>query len=238
MDASKRWPVWPQAIEADLDPRDQALKDILDGLAVLYENPFIRDLRNTVLAYPDSRIGIALNKKQTACKKWLVEELHGAVGPEIGSVHILAGWYGLLGAMLLSDRRFAIEQLTVIDADPSCEPVALSLNASQAEQGRFRFRQGDIYDIDYCKPPVELGRPDLIINTSCEHLDRFDDWYSQLPAGQLVALQSNDYYAIPEHVNSVDNVDAFRDQAPMSALLYSGTLDVGKYRRFLLIGRV
>src|SRR6185437_454552 len=34
------------------------------------------------------------------------------------------------------------------------------------------------------------GRFDLVINTSCEHLEDFAGWYRQVPAGQLMVLQS------------------------------------------------
>lgn len=237
MDASKRWPVWPDAVGRELDPTVQSFKDILDGLAVLYENPFIRDIRDTVLAYPDSAIGIALNKKQTACKKWLVEELVRAAGPELGRVHILAGWYGLLGAMLLADPRLKVGHLTVLDIDPSCEDVALSLNATHARAGRFSFRHQDIYALDYSRPPEGLEVPDVLVNTACEHLADFDAWYARLPDGMTLVLQSNDYVAIPEHVNCVASADEFARQAPMRELLYSGELTLDKYTRFMLIGR-
>ncbi len=237
MDASKRWPVWPEAVGRDLDPTVQSFKDILDGLAVLYENPFIRDIRDTVLAYPDAAIGVALNKKQTACKKWLVEELARARGPDLGAVHVLAGWYGLLAAMLLADKRLSIERLTVVDIDPACEPVALSLNATHAASGRFAFRCHDLYDLDYGAPPDGLSVPDVIINTSCEHLAEFGAWYERLPERPTLVLQSNDYVAIPEHVNCVESLDAFARQAPMRELLFAGELALEKYRRFMLIGR-
>lgn len=237
MDASKRWPVWPKAVGRDIDPAVQPFKDILDGLAVLYEDPFIRDVRDTVLAYPESGIGVALNKKQTACKKWLKEELVRACGPELGRVHVLAGWYGLLGAMLLSDRRIGISKLTVVDINPACEEVAVSLNASHVPSGRFEFRNADIMALDYRSPPPGLEAPDLLINTSCEHLAHFGEWYGRLPQGQLVALQSNDYRAIPEHVNCSDDLAAFAAQAPMRERLYEGELRLDKYTRFMLIGR-
>lgn len=237
MDASKRWPVWPKAIDRPLDPTVQSLKDVLDGLAVLYEDPFIRDIRDTVLAYPESHVAIALNKKQTACKKWAVEELCRAGVGQLGTVHVLAGWYGLLGAMLLNEPRLRIAHLTVIDADGSCEPVALSLNATPASEGRFSFRCHDILALDYAALPQGLGRPDLIINTSCEHLDRFEAWFAGVPDGMLVLLQSNNYTAIPEHVNCVDSLAAFQEQAPLSDLLYAGELRLDKYTRFMLIGR-
>lgn len=237
MDVSKRWPVWPEAVGQELDPTVQSFKDILDGLAVLYENPFIRDIRDTVLAYPESALGVALNKKQTACKKWLVEELHGTCGSDLGTVHIQAGWYGLLGAMLLADMRLKIEQLTIIDVDPSCEAVARSLNSTHVKTGRFAFHCADIYDLDYSAPPDGLGVPDLLINTACEHLDHFDKWLSRLPAGQRVVLQSNNYRTIPEHVNCIDDLDAFRRQADLGEVLFAGELTLEKYTRFMLIGR-
>jgi len=237
MDASKRWPVWPEAVGRELEPQVQSFKDILDGLAVLYENPFILDIRNTILAYPDSSIGIALNKKQTACKKWLVEELCKACGPDLGQIHILAGWYGLLGAMLLADTRLEVSRLTVIDIDNACEEVALSLNATHAATGRFAFHCHDIYALDYCAPSSGLGVPDVLINTACEHLENFDEWYGRLPQGITLVLQSNDYLAIQEHVNCVENIDAFKKQAPMREVLYAGALTLDKYTRFMLIGR-
>ncbi len=237
MKASQRWPVWPEAFDAPLDPTVRSFKDILDGLAVLNDDPFIRDVRNTILRFPDSRLGVALNKKQTACKKWALEELRRACGPELGTVHVLAGWYGLLGAMLLNAPALRIAHLTVVDRDPSCEPVALALNATPARAGRFAFRCHDILTLDYAAPPEALERPDLVINTSCEHLDRFEAWYARLPDGMLLLLQSNDYRRIPEHVNCVDSLQAFRAQAPLGQTLFAGELELGKYTRFMLIGR-
>lgn len=237
IDASRRWPVWPEAAGRELDPAAQSCKDILDGLAVLYENPFIRDIRDTVLAYSGSAIGVALNKNQTACKKWLLEELARVRGPELGRVHILAGWYGLLGAMLLADPRLGIAHLTVMDIDPACEDVALSLNATHVRAGRFAFRRQDIHELDYSSPPEGLQAPDIVINTSCEHLAGFAHWYARLPEGVTLVLQSNDYVAIPEHVNCVESLADFERQAPMRERLYAGALKLDKYTRFMLIGR-
>lgn len=237
MEASKRWPVWPEAVDRPLDATERSFKDILDGLAVLYDDPFIRDVRDTVLRFPESQIGVALNKKQTACKKWAVEELARTCGPDLGTVHILAGWYGLLGAMLLNATALRIAHLAVIDVEPACEPVALSLNATAARAGRFAFHCRDVLSLDYATLPDGMQRPDLVINTSCEHLDRFAAWFTGLPDGMLVLLQSNDYDEIPEHVNCVDSLETFRAQAPLGELLFAGQLELGKYSRFMLIGR-
>ena len=236
MDASKRWPVWPEAVGDVVPPAVLPYKDILDGLAVLYEDPFIRDIRDTILRFPDSALGTALNKKQTACKKWALEELAKACGPKFTHVHILAGWYGLLGAMMLHRSEFSIEKLTVIDRDEACEPVALSLNATAAAAGRFAFMAHDLYSLDYGALPEGLEMPDLIVNTSSEHLADFDSWYAKLPNDVLLLLQSNDYRVIPEHVNCVSTLDEFEAQTPMSDRLYAGELSLPKYTRFMVIG--
>jgi hypothetical protein len=81
------------------------------------------------------------------------------------------------------------------------------------------------------------GRFDLIINTSCEHLEDFAGWYRLVPAGQLMVLQSNDYFACREHVNSVADLAAFCAQAPMREVLFAGQRAMRHYTRFMLIGR-
>ena len=49
--------------------------------------------------------------------------------------------------------------------------------------------------------------PDLVINTSCEHLPDVRGWLDRLPAGMPVVLQSNDYFAEPEHTNCVASLE-------------------------------
>ncbi len=237
--------------ECPIDPalrrQERFYKDILDGLALYYESSLIADIRNTALLFPRSDLGNALNKKQTACKMWLLDELHAAVGGKIGVVHILGGWYGVLAALLLNDPRFDVREAISIDIDPACEVIAGNLNATQVAAGRFRSLTGDLHAVDYSgghsvlrQPDGETRRlthPDLVINTSCEHLERFEDWYARLPAGMLQVLQSNDYFECDEHVNCVESLEAFRRQAPMREILFAGTLRLDRYTRFMLIGR-
>jgi len=58
-----------------------------------------------------------------------------------------------------------------------------------------------------------------------------------VPAGQLIVLQSNDYYACREHVNCVPDLGAFQAQAPMTLVLFAGARPLRRYVRFMLIGR-
>jgi len=209
--------------------------DILKGLAVYFDSAFISDIQKTARRFPGRALGYALNHNQTTSKKWLVDALYGAAGRRLGAVYVLGGWYGVLGAMLLHDRRFGVERVISVDIDPSCEPVARSLNHTHVETGRFEPLTADMYELDY--RGVGLAVPDTIINTSCEHLMRFDDWYRRIPEGMLMALQSNDFFDYEGHVNCVPTLRALRDQAPLAEVLFEGELKLKKYTRFMLIGR-
>jgi hypothetical protein len=167
-------------------------------------------------------------------KLWLADALAGPGGGRFGTVTVLGGWFGVLGAILLADRRLAIDRVVSVDIDPRCAPVARSLNATHRE--RFAATTADMLALDYA--PLRPGAaPDLVVNTSCEHLADFAAWYGRIPARQLLALQSNDYFAIPEHVNCVADLDAFRDQAQLAEVLFAGARAHKKYTRFMLLGR-
>jgi hypothetical protein len=144
----------------------------------------------------------------------------------------------VLGAVLLHDRRFTIGHVESIDIDPRCVAIALSLNATHVRAGRFAARTADMLDIDYELPHADArGAPNVVVKTSCEHLDAFAQWYERIPAGQLLVLQSNDYYACREHVNCVPDLAAFRAQAPMRDVLFAGERRLSRYVRYMLIGR-
>jgi len=78
--------------------------------------------------------------------------------------------------------------------------------------------------------------PDIIINTSCEHIEKFTEWFNAIPRDKLVVLQSNNYFEIDDHVNCVKDITEFKQQAPLSNIIYEGELELEKYTRFMLIG--
>ncbi len=216
-----------------LDQKDEFYLDILDGLARYLDNPFIADMVVAVSRYAGPYIANSLNKNQMASKKWLIDELHAATGGRLGTVFVLGGWNGVLGAMMLCDARLEIERLVSVDLDPGCAAVAETMNRSQVKAGRFEAVTADMYEMDF-----GAGRTaDILINTSCEHLARFSEWYDGIPAGMLMVLQSNDMFDEEDHVNCVADVEDFKRQAHMSERLFAGALTLKRYTRFMLIGR-
>lgn len=211
---------------------DEFYRDLLAGIAVHGDSAFLRDVLATLTEHQTPGIAVALNKNQMASKRWLADSLHAAAGGRYESVMILGGWIGALAAVLLHDRRFDIARIVSLDIDPACAPVALSLNATHVRTGSFEARTADMREIDYARE-----RFDLVINTSCEHVEGFERFYARVPDGQRLVLQSNDYVSCAEHVNCVPDLAAFRAQAPMRELLYEGERRMRRYTRFMLIGR-
>jgi hypothetical protein len=216
--------------------RDEFYGDILEGLAAWLASPLVGDIRATVARFAEPDLGTALNRNQIRSKLWLADSLHASAGDSYGTITVLGGWFGVLGAILLNDPRFRIGRVVSTDIDPRCAAIAESLNATQVRAGRFSARTEDMRTRSYSAAGGDEA-PDLLVNTSCEHVVGFDDWFARVPTGQLVALQSNDYYAIADHVNCVADLDAFRAQAPLREELYAGTQPHKRYRRFMLIGR-
>ena len=188
------------------------------------------------------------SRGQLQSKLWLIQELKKC-NVELGTVYLCAGWYATLATMLF-ESNIKLDKVRSFDVDPSCVDIAEVFNKPWfVDQWRFKAVTKDIMHITYdehwweswsnannrMSKPI-LDTPDTIINTSCEHLENFAEWYAKIPNGKLVVLQSNDYYEIEEHVNCVGSIEEFVVKAPMNNILYSGEFDLPKYRRFMLIG--
>ena len=209
--------------------------DLLRGAAVLTGNDVLIRLARTVSRFPEAELHVAFNHRQVASKLWACDELARHGPADLERVWIVGGWYGVLSALLFADNRLSIAGIESFDIDPAVAVVAASLNELQVADGRFSARTADMYRLDYSAEP---GGPDLVINTSCEHIADLRGWLELLPAGMRVMLQSNDYFSEPTHINCVPTLEAFVDQAKLSTLDFSGSLKMKKYTRFMVIGTV
>ncbi|MHA1600178.1 MAG: class I SAM-dependent methyltransferase [Alphaproteobacteria bacterium] len=182
----------------------------------------------------------AFSENQIVSKTWLADKVHETLGGHFGTVYVLGGWYGLLGAIFLNDPKFRFGRVLSFDIDPGCAPVAERLNAEYVASDRFKAITADACALDYQCLDDSSGSGavmNLVINTSCEHMPSAEAWYGRLPTGILQAFQSNDYFDCDEHVNCIKDLAAFKRQVPMTELLYEGALQRKHYSRFMLIGR-
>lgn len=188
------------------------------------------------------------SRGQLSSKIWLIKELK-KLNLNLGTVYLCAGWYATLATMLF-ENNLRVDKIRSFDIDPSCVDIAETFNKPWfVDNWRFKSITQDIYDIDYKEHTWQFWSnlnkrmsfpitdvPDTIINTSTEHLEFFDDWYAKIPEGRLVVLQNNNYFEIKEHVNCSNSLEEFSAKAPMTKVLYEGSLDLPKYTRYMKIG--
>jgi hypothetical protein len=215
--------------QADPGEDDERAFDLLRGAAAYTGNGLIAALARTVGRHPHARLDEAFNHKQVASKMWARDQLFATLGGRFERIWIMGGWYGVLAAMIFDDQRFSAGEIASFDIDPGVAAVALTLNAKAGS--RFKAITADMFAVDYSEPP------DLVINTSCEHVADLGAWLDRLTRGTAVLLQSNNYFAEPEHINCMASLAAFEKAASLSTLLYSGELVLRKYTRFMLVGR-
>lgn len=206
--------------------------DVLRGLAQYTGSGLIGALAEAIIRHPYHNISQALGHRQIASKTWLRDMLVETLGGEFRRIWMVGGWYGVMAAILFDDPRFKVGRIVSFDIDPDCAAVAHTLNRVPVLEGRFQARTADMYRLDY----DDADRPDLVINTSCEHIPDLRQWLDLLPAGMAVALQSNDYFTELEHINCVKNLEEFEIQARLSKVVFAGALESKKYSRFMLIG--
>ena len=194
----------------------------------------------------NDKIGDALSQGQIKSKQWLLEILQGI---DLGMVFICAGWYGILAIMMFEDENIFVNKIRSFDIDDNCWKIAEDFNRPWTKDN-WKFKASTL-DITTMQFPTKHKTyrangtslildemPDTIINTSCEHIENFTDWVNLIPSGKLVALQSNNYFELPEHVNCVKDINEFKQQAPLSNIIYEGELELEKYTRYMLIGYV
>jgi hypothetical protein len=187
-----------------------------------------------------------VSRGQLLSKLWLIQEIR-LLNLELGVTYLLGGWYATLGP-LLKDYNINLTALRSFDIDPHCSTIAERINKEwEMSNWKFKATTLDIHNLDYkissYKTLNNIGQgilieesPNTLINTSCEHIENYHGWFNKVPSGMLLILQSNDYFSNHEHVNCVKNLGDFKEQTPLATYLFEGELDLGLYKRFMLIG--
>jgi hypothetical protein len=194
---------------------------------------------------PKVSLNDAFSRGQLFSKKWLVSKIKDL---KLGTIILCAGWHGSL-IYLFNREGIKFKQCFSFDMNPNCIKTSELLNKELVlKNWKFKATHADILKIDYnpCVFKTEKAdgstetkeiKPNTIINTSCEHIKNYDIWYNKLPKRKLIILQSNNYYEQKEHINCVKDIEEFKQSSPMSNILFEGTLNLGMYKRFMLIGK-
>jgi len=194
----------------------------------------------------------ALSRSQIKSKIWLIEELL-KIDSNYNNVMVMAGWFGQI--KVLYDKRLTYAKMRIVELDKTaCETSDYIFNLSNLENYKVKAINADINNLILHKNGYEWNvenfkegskytekfLPDLIINTSAEHMD--EEWFDQIrfkemESNPIVAIQSNNLFDIPEHINCVHGIDHMKKKFPMKEILFEGELQLKGYKRVMLIGR-
>jgi hypothetical protein len=221
--------------------RQYATSDMLESFYKYYR-----------LEYPAVALQDAFSRGQIQSKIWLIEEL-SRQGTHWDKVAVFAGWFGQINAIY--DQKLTCAKMRIVELDrQACEASDYVFNLRNLENHRVKAVHADINNLTLHRNgyewPVENFRentryqekflPDLIINTSAEHMSEqwfFELKYKGMKSPPIVAIQSNNLFDIPEHVNCVHSQDHMLKKFPMNEVVYAGELQLKGYKRFMIIGR-
>lgn len=175
----------------------------------------------------------SVNENQIKNKEWLVDTLLPYIDQDkLKHVVILGSWYGLLSVFLQPKLSSDIE-IRNVDSDRQTQLFGKiliqdmnidNITFVEDDAGEYFFEKSDKFQ--------------LIINTSCEHMEQ-DDLnliISLKPRDTLICFQSNNYDSIQSHINTHDSLESFVESLGLYKVYYSETLKMENYDRYMVIG--
>lgn len=147
----------------------------------------------------------------------------GTLPNPLNRINIVGGWYGNILIPLL-DEHIKYKKINFYELD--LEALYIAKNIYFPNRPEIKWIGGDATKIEFS------GNDKLTINTSCEHMVPLN-----IKKG-YVALQSNDYTDIEDHLNCVNSSEELSEQYNMSKVWYESTKEFYDYNRFTVIGRI
>ena len=147
---------------------------------------------------------------QMRSKLWLCNLLEKDFSNQTGPIEIwiMGSWYGLLAQLLLVRERVNIKRVRLFDIDPNVFRVSEKMLIPWIIENRVEIIH---HQMDCTQIPASLWntRPDVVINTSCEHFQN-ETWFS-FPKGIQFFIQSTNMDH-PTHINRAVSLDDFKNR--------------------------
>lgn len=179
---------------------------------------------------------------QVGSKMWLCQNVEKILKEKNGlpvTLWIYGSWYGTLAFMLLSRERISIKKICCFDVDKKANRIAVKI----LNHWIFQNVQIEVYNQDcqkICADSIyyQTSKPDMIINTSCEHMASYQ-WWTHIPKGTMFAIQSTNM-PHPTHISSVSSVHEFQSLTAPGLLYFAEERKFSypgfEFSRFMLIG--
>jgi hypothetical protein len=232
----------------DNDDIEMTNRRILEYISHCIDDDFLKEISRWSSRWGEKvNLNDHFSRGQMKSKFWLISQLNN-LNIEPKNVALLGGWYATIAYFFFLNWD-SIEKFRNYEIDSMCLAPADDFNFREWKNNwQFKTTEADACNLRW-EPPILVTRtqnvhgrmvredfiPDLIVNTSCEHMT--DKWFYDIPQGHLVALQTNDYFENEQHVNCVHDIKEALEKYQFQQVLYSGTLDTQLYKRFMIIGR-
>ena len=169
------------------------------------------------------------SKSQVLSKIWMAETLQKFI-PNLGNVALFRGWYAQHVYYL---DNMSYKQILNIDLDTDVLVKSNNILGSPNYKTLSADVNSIIHDGKIVLDNIEFD-PDLVINTSAEHMSM--EWFDKLAMGQMVLLQTNDMLGMEGHINCCTSLEEVKLKYNMRQVLFAGELTLSKGRRFMLFG--
>lgn len=191
------------------------------------EDPLFNKLSHIAESEFGDIVATIFSKSQILSKLWMAETL-SKFKLNFNSILLIGGWL-THHSLFLKDISYS--NLYSIDPDSSINSLVKTMNP-------------DAYicnnTIEQCIDPSgiitfnnNIIEPDLIINTSAEHMD--NTWFEKLAPGATVLIQSNNSLEF-QHINYCENFGVFLKKYPLNTVYFRGETAFPKYNRFMIYG--
>ena len=174
----------------------------------------------------------SVSQGQYESKRWLCDELRKIKFHQPSHVDIIGSWFAFPLIEMLSNIM-KIKQIDLFDIDENCH----SVTAQYINHFNFDFRIVQFGDAFERK---DWRRRHLIINTSSEHMvdiSTIKSHYKDYPNTPILAIQSNNYFELDEHINCVNNENELIEKNEIREVYFKGKQSLPMYDRYMVIGR-
>lgn len=202
--------------------------DIVQTLHTIWpEDQFLFKLIKIVELGHENLLPIIFSKSQVFSKIWMAEIL-SKFNLNFNNILLIGGWL-THHSLYLKDINYG--KLFSIDPDNSINELIAVMNPDAFVENK---EINDCFDHEnnltfYNKILV----PDLVINTSSEHMDL--EWFDRLKPGTTVFIENNSD-PLDEHINYSETLPDFLKKYPLTKTFYRGELTLQSYKRYALYG--
>ena len=145
---------------------------------------------------------------------------------------IFGCWYG---SILIPAFYNEVKRITAIDIDDNV--IGIAKNRIFKNYDKVDFIVNDAFV--WANKSSRIKSTNLIINTSCEHMQPMKNLPILNNINSYFAFQSNNMFDIETHINCVNNIEEFKKQLPSKAkILIEDQIEEDRGIRFTLIGQL